>query len=270
MRPSIRPARNAAVADRPYDFGLGSCPAHWCILNYAKVTKNLLKLFGFFIILVTLQIKNHDMLDVKNISAYRESLKEKILAVAMSAFFEKGVKAVKMDDIANSLSISKRTLYEIYKNKEDLLFEGIKRHKQTKKENLRMYAAGSTNVMDFILHSFKLTIAEIRSTDPTFYSDLLKYPKILKYFEEETKNTQDEFFAFLNRGIEEGYFLANINYDLVTSLLDAQYRHVMMAQLYKKYTMEEICNNLIYVSLRGICTIKGIRVLDASLLADKQ
>ena len=44
--------------------------------------------------------------------AYREELKQRIIDVAMKEFWQKGVKAVKMDDIANDLSISKRTLYE--------------------------------------------------------------------------------------------------------------------------------------------------------------
>ena len=44
--------------------------------------------------------------------AYREELKQRIIDVAMKEFWLKGVKAVKMDDIANDLTISKRTLYE--------------------------------------------------------------------------------------------------------------------------------------------------------------
>ena len=59
-------------------------------------------------------------------TSYRQTLKQKILATAMMLFSERGIKAVKMDDISNHLSISKRTLYEIYDNKEDLLFECLK------------------------------------------------------------------------------------------------------------------------------------------------
>lgn len=61
-------------------------------------------------ILVSLQIKFTTMQEIKNTTTYKESLKEKILSAAMSLFIEKGIKAVKMDDIANSLSISKRTI----------------------------------------------------------------------------------------------------------------------------------------------------------------
>ena len=49
-------------------------------------------------------------------TAYKQELKEKILTSSMHEFLIHGVKSVRMDDIANSLGISKRTLYEIYSN----------------------------------------------------------------------------------------------------------------------------------------------------------
>ena len=54
-----------------------------------------------------------------NITEYRQGLHEKILVTAMSEFHKHGISAVKMDEIARILSISKRTLYEIYANKEE-------------------------------------------------------------------------------------------------------------------------------------------------------
>jgi len=48
----------------------------------------------------------------------------------MTEFLHKGVKSVKMDDIANALAISKRTLYEIYSNKEELLLEAVHIHEE--------------------------------------------------------------------------------------------------------------------------------------------
>ena len=54
---------------------------------------------------------------------YRMELPAKIMHVAMREFRRCGVKAVKMDDIASRLSISKRTLYEIFSNKEELLLD---------------------------------------------------------------------------------------------------------------------------------------------------
>lgn len=46
------------------------------------------------------------MQEIKDLNAYRTSLKDKILEAAMAAFTRHGIRAVKMDDIATSLSIS--------------------------------------------------------------------------------------------------------------------------------------------------------------------
>ena len=54
------------------------------------------------------------MQEIKDLTAYRQSLKGKILETATKAFLSRGIKAVKMDDIASILSISKRTVYELY------------------------------------------------------------------------------------------------------------------------------------------------------------
>lgn len=61
---------------------------------------------------------------------YRIELPEKILNIAMQEFLHRGIKSVKMDDIANLSGISKRTLYEIYSNKEELLLECVRKHEE--------------------------------------------------------------------------------------------------------------------------------------------
>ena len=57
-------------------------------------------------------------------------VKEHIVLAAAKAFAQKGVKTVRMDDIATGLSISKRTLYELFHDKEDLLLDVMKLHRE--------------------------------------------------------------------------------------------------------------------------------------------
>lgn len=75
-------------------------------------------------------------------SNYRRDLKERILTVAMQAFKLRGIRNVRMDDIATTLGISKRTIYEIYSNKEELLLDGIMREEQGKETRLPTVCAG--------------------------------------------------------------------------------------------------------------------------------
>lgn len=207
------------------------------------------------------------MQELKSLSAYRQGLKGKILDTAMTLFAKKGVKAVKMDDIARTLNISKRTMYELYDNKEVLLFEGIKSYNQRREKEMSEFVKGNTNVMDIILNVYKVKVEEFRFTSPSFYDDIEKYPKVMAYLEKNREENRKELAAFLDKGVKEGYFRENIHYDLVTILFDSIGQLFLQKRLYAHFSIESVLNNIMFISLRGICTSKGIEVLDKFLKA---
>ncbi len=201
----------------------------------------------------------------KNISPYKLQLKDRILDTAMQAFAAHGLKAVKMDDIAQQLGISKRTLYEIYTNKEDLLFEGVKKYRSVREKELTRLLEANSNVMDVILHAYRMKVEEFQKTSPQFYEDLVKYPRVLEHLENDRNKNHLLFLKFLHRGIDEGYFRDDVDYELVSMIFNAIGQYVIQNQLYRKYSMEELFKNLIFVSLRGFCTSKGIKTIDQIL-----
>lgn len=207
------------------------------------------------------------MQELKSLSAYRQGLKGKILDTAMTLFAKKGIKAVKMDDIARTLNISKRTMYELYDNKEVLLFEGIKSYNQRREEEMSEFVKGNTNVMDIILNVYKVKVEEFRFTSPSFYDDIEKYPKVMAYLEKSREENWKELAAFLDKGVKEGYFREDIHYDLVIILFDSIGQLFLQKRLYAHFSIESVLNNIMFISLRGICTIKGIEVLDKFLKA---
>ena len=89
------------------------------------------------------------------LSSYRKDLKERILVTSMRAFKERGIRSVRMDDIATTLGISKRTIYEIYSNKEELLLDGIMREDMASKRDSQLFAQDKNHtVMDIIFHVY--------------------------------------------------------------------------------------------------------------------
>ena len=68
-------------------------------------------------------------------------LRDKIIAFAMPEFYKRGVKAVKMDEISVELHVSKRTVYEIFGDKEEMLIAGIKAKHEEMKRNVEAYAS---------------------------------------------------------------------------------------------------------------------------------
>ena len=209
------------------------------------------------------------MQEIKIISAYRKSLKTRILEAASDAFSQKGIKSVRMDDIAQSLNISKRTLYEIYENKEVLLFECLKTSKARAQEEMTFIAAQQNNVMDIILDIYRSKMSQLQKINPQFYSDLEKYPQLQSFLEEQHDKDRTKLKDFLRRGIEEGYFKGDINVDIIANVFDAINEYMMSHKLYTEFPLEQLFNNMLFVTIRGICTQKGVAVID-TFLTDSQ
>ena len=88
------------------------------------------------------------------INQYRQELKDRIISYAMPEFYKRGVKAVKMDEISQGLHVSKRTVYEIFGDKEELLLAGMMRQLEENRSKLENFAkTQAKNVIDIILKS---------------------------------------------------------------------------------------------------------------------
>jgi len=203
----------------------------------------------------------------KTITTYKQGLKDKILDAAMHDFAAHGIKAVRMDDIAQELGISKRTLYEIYENKEVMLYEGVKKFKAIRDERVVLMVSECSNVMDVLMRIYSLKVAEFKQVNPNFYSDIGKYPMVKRLLEEDRKNNHQRTLTFMKRGVSEGYFRKDVDYMLVIRMFDALNMYVMREEIYRQYSLEHILNNLFFVTLRGFCTTKGVEVLDDFLKA---
>lgn len=206
---------------------------------------------------------------LKETTAYRASLRERLIERAMQDFSKHGIRAVKMDDLATELGVSKRTMYEIFKDKETLLFEGIKVYGDRKREYLQNYAAEGHNVIDIILEAYHMKVEEVRAVNPAFYLDLMKYPKLDQHMKEAQKKSRDGFMAFMKRGVEDGFFRQDVNYELVPHIFDALGQYILSNSLVQQYSVEELFSNGFLIALRGFCTDKGLKAIDRLMAETK-
>lgn len=203
------------------------------------------------------------MVKFKNITptTYRQELKGKILVTAMSLFKREGIKRIKMDDIAQALSISKRTLYEIYENKEQLLCEGVIYEYQLRLEQHRQFTEQAENEIEVVMEFIRQEIVLLGGVNPLFFSELAKYERVVELLNKEHEEKRLHSMEFVKMGVEKGYFRSDINYDIVTKMSDAVVQHVMMTRMYEEYPLSEIFRNHVDILFRGICTDKGIAAL---------
>ena len=196
-------------------------------------------------------------------TAYKQELKEKILTSSMHEFLIHGVKSVRMDDIANSLGISKRTLYEIYSNKEELLLEGVRLKEEEYDRHMTAYSLDSSHtVIDIIIEFYKRQVGYLSSAPPMFFTDLHKYAQVMAYLDRLHAVRRSYALDFFTRGVREGYFRADVDYNIMLRLGSAAMETVMKEQMYNEYDLKHIFHNVILLNIRGLCTTEGIKLLD--------
>ena len=199
---------------------------------------------------------------LRETTAYRASLRERIIEKAMQDFSKHGIRAVKMDTLAKELGISKRTMYEIFEDKETLLFEGIKVYDDRKREYLHSYAEEGHDVIDIIMEAYHMKVEEVRAVNPDFYLDLMKYPRLAQHMKEEQQKSLEGFLAFMKRGVDDGYFRPDVNYELVPHIFEALGQYILTNSLVQQYSVEELFSNCFLIALRGFCTDKGLHTID--------
>jgi AcrR family transcriptional regulator len=206
---------------------------------------------------------------LRETTAYRASLRERIIEKAMQDFSKHGIRAVKMDTLAKELGISKRTMYEIFEDKETLLFEGIKVYGDRKREYMYSYAEEGHDVIEIIMEAYHMKVEEVRAVNPDFYLDLMKYPRLAQHMKETQQKSREGFLAFMKRGVDDGYFRSDVNYELVPHIFDALGQYILTNSLIQQYSVEELFSNCFLIALRGFCTDKGLHTIDKLMAAAK-
>lgn len=196
---------------------------------------------------------------------YRAALKEKILVVAWKLFHSHGFKAVKMDDIAHELGISKRTLYEIYSTKEDVLYESFIANATNNLQLLRGQVNENNDVMDILTKFFSMHLKTMRDANPIFVDELKTIPRIKALIEETMETRRKKTIEFVKRGQNEGFFIEEINIDAYLKIHSILTENLYGTNAYKQFEQIDLFRSLIIIFIRSICTPMGIKRFDEIL-----
>lgn len=122
-----------------------------------------------------------------------------------------------MDQIAEHLGISKRTIYENFKDKTDLLRQSVYEASIFHREMSLKVFNESENVIVGIYQLAEFMRMTMKKINPLFFSDLKKYyPDIFKLFEERSDiRNYSLTFTMLKKGVNEGIFRKDFNIELV-------------------------------------------------------
>ena len=203
-------------------------------------------------------------------ASQRAELRERILVTATEAFASKGIKSITMDDIAAALGISKRTLYELFCDKEQLLLEVFVMHQQEMITYISEVASKAQNALEVIFAFYKRKLSELTELNPLFLRDLRKYPNVLAYIRERQKQNDAAALVHYQKGVEEGIFRDDINFDIINQAISMQFEMFVYSDITENYPLSEIYSEVTFLHMRGITTPKGMQMVDAFLQSVKE
>ncbi|MCI1719684.1 MAG: TetR/AcrR family transcriptional regulator [Bacteroidales bacterium] len=187
--------------------------------------------------------------------------KEQIMETAFDVFAERGIKGVSMDEIVKTLKISKKTLYDYFSNKEDLVLQSCQFKLNGLKKRLDYISTSLDNSLEVIVFGALEGFKFFHVSGENFKRDAYGDPELQKLFSSTKEELDKRGMRIIKRGVEEGMIEKEQNFDVLVSLfrqqlLDAKADHKMPG------TPEKICFDFITTVLRGICTDKGKKVID--------
>lgn len=118
------------------------------------------------------------------------------------------------------------------------------------------------SVLKIFIKLFLFKIQRLSVIIPIFFSDLHKYEQVIRFLQTNHERNDERAKAIFARGIEEGVFRSDFDYDLMIRFHNAAMSYVMEKQLYKEYGMASIFRNIVLLFLRGYCMLKGLEILD--------
>lgn len=195
-------------------------------------------------------------------ASQRAELRERILVTATEAFASKGIKSITMDDIAAALGISKRTLYEVFSDKESLLKECILKAQSDREAYLQEVYEQSHNVLEVILAVFQKSIEVFHQTNKRFFEDIKKYPKVYNMMKERSESDSEKTMSFFMLGVEQGIFRSDVNFAIVNLLVREQFDVLLNTDVCNEYSFIEVYESIMFTYIRGISTEKGAKVLE--------
>ena len=194
-------------------------------------------------------------------------LKDRIIDQAGELFVKHGIKRISMDEIASKLGISKRTIYQNFKDKEDLLLQYIRNLELKQKEYVKDLSKNEKTVVHVFLRTIEMH-KEFDFFNIRFLEDVQKYyPKAKQELVEQQTRGMIFIKQFLVEGITQGVIRKDLNVEVVSFLLQDSNRTFISATRLanKSFSNWELFFTTMINFIRGISTASGIEIVDAYL-----
>lgn len=192
-------------------------------------------------------------------------LLSQIVSTASTTFNRYGIKSVSMDYIASQLGISKKTLYEHVSSKEDLIKQILTAKLQQLHSITEQASRSFPDAIADAVQVFKQVSMALKDVNPAMLFDLQKYyPAVFKlYVSFRDEQVTGHLLKNIERGIAQGLYRDDMNVMLIGKVYLHMLEFITDPDLeHVEHSFEERYKQAFLYHMRGICTQKGLQLLN--------
>lgn len=192
--------------------------------------------------------------------------RERILGAAFEMFSRYGIKSVTMDDIAKHLSISKKTIYQSFRDKDEVVHTLLEKQLQNDICDFAAIADTAPNVVEEVFEHMKKLTKMFSNANPNMFYDLRKYhPRtwdLVTKFRIETGVNMVE--KALEKGKRDGLVRMDCNSKILAKLRMEEIEMGFNAAIFpaNTYPILDVQIAMVEHFLYGVCTLKGHKLIN--------
>lgn len=181
-------------------------------------------------------------------------------------FVTQGIKSVRMDDVAQTCGVSKRTLYEMFGDKEELIYLCISKYLREQHRKVHDISKLTQNRLEAVLVGF-IEMTQYSESNNRLISTLMRfYPSVFERLQSDVNiDGTRRFKESIQKCVDEGYLDGGFNLDLAITLLYYTAMGVVVRRdiaFPAGVSVRDAFMHVVVCFFRGIATEKGLHVID--------
>jgi AcrR family transcriptional regulator len=192
-------------------------------------------------------------------------IKQRIREKATELFLRYGIRSISMDDIATQLGMSKKTIYQSFSDKDELVDDVVDAEIRNMQEECLLTQGQSTNAVEEIFLTMEMVQEQFRNMNPVLIYDLQKFHirSYQRFMDHKNRFLLEIIKANLGKGIREGLYRPDLNVDVLSKFRLESMMIPFNMDLFppSKYNLADVTQVIMEHFLFGVATEEGFRLI---------
>ena len=193
-------------------------------------------------------------------------IKNRISQAAFELFCQKGIKSVSMDDIAQHLSMSKKTIYKWFDNKDQIVYHSCKCFLDAIESDCENYMKGANNAIEELWGLMEMTKSITGRVHPSIFHDVQKYHRDSwqLWVAHKYSFMLEKIKLNILRGVAEGLFRGDLDVEIMSRMRLGMIELAYDNRLFPphEFNIQQVQVDMLEHYMLGMATLRGHKMIN--------